>query len=62
MKKRLRYKIRVQETREDYVWIEAYSWIEAERKALQLTDLCLELDPITGGREVEWTEDIEEIK
>ncbi len=61
MKKRLRYRIKVQEIREDYVWVEADSWIEAESKAILSNDLCLELDPFTGGRTSEWTEDVEEV-
>ncbi|MCP5008231.1 MAG: hypothetical protein GY941_30495 [Planctomycetes bacterium] len=61
MKCPLRYRIKVQEIRVDYIWVEADSWIEAESKAILSSDLCLELDPITGGRTAEWTEDVEEL-
>ncbi len=61
MKNRQRFRIRIVETYEDCVWIEADSWEEAEREAMILSDFHLTMETISD-RETVWTGDTVEIK
>ncbi|MCP4259368.1 MAG: hypothetical protein GY774_17935 [Planctomycetes bacterium] len=58
---RQRYRIRVEETREDYVWIEAYSWEEAQELA-RTSKRDLAQCEFMETSYVGWTGDTEEIK
>ncbi len=57
MKKRLRYRIQVQEIHEDYVWVEADSPEEAELKAHSVSECEFSI-----LYDVAWNGDTEEIK
>ncbi len=61
MKKRQRFRIRVQEIYEDYIWIEAETWKEAEKLA-STSKRDLAQCEFLGTLLTEWSGDTEEIK